>query len=82
MTYNADAKELAATLTTADGLGLSSTNVNINIDGVDYTVKTNSRGIARLSLADLTQSSYNASVSYNGNSRFDSTSTTIEIDVT
>ena len=79
--YDADAKELAVTLTTAEGGPLSSTTVNINIDGVDYAVKTSSRGVAKLSLADLAPGSYTASITYGGSSKFGSIDTTVDIDI-
>ena len=79
--YDADVKELSVTLTTAESGPLSSTTVNINIDGVDYAVKTSSRGVAKLSTVDLAPGSYTASISYAGNYRFCSGSTTIDIEV-
>ena len=72
LVYDSSAKELVATLTTVDGLALSSTTLNINVGGVDYAVKTNSRGIAKLSTANLTPGSYTVAASYNGNGRFNS----------
>ena len=81
LVYDVASKELVATLTTADGLGLSSTTVNINVDGVDYAVKTNSKGIAKLSTADLAPGSYVASASYNGNGRFNPSNASIDMKI-
>ena len=81
LVYDDSSKELVATLTTVDGLGLSSTTLNVNVGGVDYSVKTNSRGVAKLSVADLAPGSYTATISYNGNSRFSSSDTTVDIEI-
>ena len=81
LVHDADTKELVATLSNADGLGLSGTNVNINVDGVDYAVKTNSKGVAKLSIADLTPGNYVAAATYNGNSKFNSADATINFKV-
>ncbi len=81
VSYDSSAKDVVVTLTSAHGLGLSLTPVYLTIEGVDYTLRTNSRGVARLSLADLAPGSYTASISYNGNSRFGSGNTTLDIEI-
>jgi hypothetical protein len=79
--YNDDAKELVVTLTNAEGKALVTANVIVNIDGVDYALKTNSKGKAKLSTADFAPGNYTASVTYKGNSKYNPASATEEIAV-
>jgi len=79
LSYNASAKEVVVGLYSIDGLSLSSTPVSVNIGGMNYIVKTNSHGMASLSVANLTPSSYVVFASYVGNNRFNPTNTTDEI---
>jgi hypothetical protein len=68
--YNAETNQLVATLTNSEGKALNSANVVVNLDGADYALKTNSKGQAKLSTADLAPGTYTATVSYKGNSKY------------
>jgi hypothetical protein len=77
-----DSNELTATLTNADtGKAVSGANVKVNINGVTTTVKTNSKGKIKVSTADLNVTSYTASISYAGNSKYNPASATAKIDL-
>ena len=70
-------EELIATLTNEYGKALSSANVVVNLNGVDYAFKTNSKGQVKVSIADLDPKEYVATFSYAGNSKYSSAATTI-----
>ena len=61
------------------GAPLKGASVAVYIDGVKYTVKINSVGEGRLSLADFEHGTYNISVSYKGNAKYDAVSQTVDI---
>ena len=80
--YNAVDREIVATLTSgATGKAVANVNVNVNINGVDYALKTNNKGQAKVSTADLPLGTYDATISYAGNSKYDSASISISFDV-
>ena len=80
--YNPDNNELVATLTNGDtGKAVSSASVQVDINGATTTVKTNTKGQAKLSTADLPLGTYNAIISYAGNSKYSPASTSISVDV-
>ena len=76
-----DGEELVATLTNEYGKALSSANVMVNINGVDYALKTNSKGQAKLSKSDLEIGTYNATVSYAGNNKYNPSNASVVITV-
>ena len=76
-----DAKgKFVATLTNAEGAPLSA-NIVINLNGIDYAMKTNSKGHGVVSTANLTPGEYTATVTYKGNSRYNPSNTTAKVTV-
>ena len=71
--YDNKTQEIVATLTDVSGKALGHANILISVGGNDYTVKTNSKGQAVLSVADLEPSIYLAELSYKGNKVYLST---------
>ncbi|WP_406532741.1 Ig-like domain-containing protein [Methanobrevibacter sp.] len=69
-----------ATLTNAEGIPLSA-NIVINLNGVDYAMKTNSKGHGVVSTANLAPGEYTATVTYKGNSRYNPSNTTAKVTV-
>ena len=79
--YNANNNEIVVTLTNANtGKAISSANVKFNINGKTTTVKTDSKGQAKISTADLPIGS-TAKISYSGSSKYKSASTSLVISV-
>ena len=68
---------MVATLTNEYGAPLSGANVMVNVNGVDYALKTNSKGQVKVSIADLDSKDYTATFSYAGNSKYYSAAVTI-----
>ena len=78
--YNRETKEIVATLTSGDtGKGLVTVNVFVTVNGVDYVLKTNSKGQVRLSTNNLTPGIYTASITYNGNTKYNPSNVTITV---
>ena len=76
--YNNTACEIVATLTNANtGNAIGSANVKFNINGATAAAKTNSKGQAKVSTADLPSGTYNATIFYEGNSKYNIASTSI-----
>ena len=53
--------------------------LNININGKDYTVKTDSNGQARISVGTLTPGTYTATISYKGSGNYKAANTTAQV---
>ena len=80
--YDASNNEIIANLTNAaTARAIANTNVKVNLNGEDYTVKTNSKGQAKLSAAGLPLGTYKATISYAGNSKYNAASTSIDVEV-
>ena len=78
--YDYSTKELVVALTDYyTGAPLKGATVNVNIDDETYSVKINSKGEGRLSLADLDYGTYTAALSYKGNAKY--YPATVEVDV-
>ena len=77
--YNDPNGELIATLSDVEGKPLNSANLLVNIGGVDYALKTNSKGQVKLSTVNLTIGTHTATVSYNGNAKYNPTYTTATV---
>ena len=78
--YDADAKELIATLTNnVTGQPIKGATVGFKINGKSYTSKTDANGQGSVSIADLAPGTYTATVSYNGNSNYNSAKTTVSV---
>ena len=78
--YDAVTGDLVATLINeVTGQPIKSATVRVTIDGQKYTVKTNASGQAKLEISDLAPGAYTATVSYNGNSKYDPASTAVDI---
>jgi len=73
--------ELLATIINEHGKPLVVT-LNINLNGKDYTVKTDSNGQASLAIDTLKPGTYTATISYKGSSNYKATSTTAKVTVT
>ena len=73
--------KLIATLTNAEGVPLSA-NIVINLNGVDYAMKTNSKGQGSVSTKELAPGTYTATITYKGNSKYAPSSTTAKVTVT
>ena len=80
--YN-DGSKLVATLTHATtGKAIANANVKVKLNGVETTVKTNSKGQAKISTDGLTPGNYKATITYAGNSKYNSISKTASVVVT
>ena len=81
--YNNGAREVVATLiNNATDQAIKSANVRFTIGDVKQTVKSDANGQAIVSVADLELGTYTASVSYNGNSKYNSSITTVDFTIT
>ena len=78
--YDDDAKELVATLiNNVTGQPIKGGTVRFNVDGVKYTVKSDAKGQAKISTADLAPGTYTATVSYKGNTKYNPSATTVDM---
>ena len=76
--YNSANKEIIATLTNnATGKAIANAKVQVDINGETTTAKTNTKGKAVISTADLPTDTYTATISYAGNSKYNPASTNI-----
>ncbi|MBE6506270.1 MAG: hypothetical protein E7Z73_11180, partial [Methanobrevibacter millerae] len=79
--YRDPSGELVATITSEHGKTLI-VNLNIELNGKTYTVRTDSNGQAVLSLYDVTPGTYDAKISYKGSSNYKASTTTAKVTVT
>ena len=80
--YDVFSDAIVATLINrATGKTIANANVHVDIDDMTYTVKTNSKGQAKVSTADLPQGAYTAIISYAGNSKYNPAITSIDFDI-
>ena len=80
--YNAANGEIVATLTSgATGKAVANVNVQVNINGDVTTAKSNSKGQVFVSTSGLPVGKYKATISYQGNSKYNPASTTISVSV-
>ena len=78
--YNKDAKELVATLTNdATGQPIKGFTLRVKLDGVTYKLVTDANGQVKLSTADLAQGTYTATVTFNGGTKYNPSSTSIQV---
>lgn len=78
--YDENIKEIVATLKNeATGKPVTNAKVQISINGTTTTVKSDSKGIARLSTMNLPCGNYTAYVSYEGNEKYKPSGTSIDI---
>ena len=76
-------KNLVVTLKGADNNLLAGEQINIVLNSVEYVLKTNSAGKASLAIpTNLAPNTYKATVSYEGNRKYDSSKSTAKIVVT
>ena len=76
--YDAANSQVVATLTNnATGKAIANTKLQVDINGETTTAKTNSKGKATISTADLSTGTYTATISYAGNSKYNPASTNI-----
>ena len=78
--YDVSTKELVVSLTDAStGDALKGASVSVDIAGEKYTVKINSKGEGRISVADLDHGTYAVTLSYKGNAKY--APSTVDLDV-
>ncbi|WP_405304984.1 hypothetical protein [Methanobrevibacter sp.] len=76
----ADNNEIIATLTNeATGKPITNADVQVNVNGATTTVKSNTKGQVKVSTADLPFGKYIATVSYEGDDKYDPSNTTVDI---
>ncbi len=81
--FNNGARELVATLTNgATGQVIKNANVRFEVNGVKSTVKSDANGQAKVSVADLALGTYEATVNYLGNSKYNPSSITVDFTIT
>ena len=79
--YDADNKQIVGTLTnSASGKNIKNVNVKVNLNGETTTVKSNAKGQVIVSTADLDNGTYTAILSYQGNSKYNQSSTVVKVD--
>ena len=80
--YDSASKELVVSLTDAlSGSPLKGATVVVNINGINYNVKINSKGEGRLSLADLDYGTYAVTLTYKGNAQYAFTTVDLNVEV-
>ncbi|WP_407422855.1 Ig-like domain-containing protein [Methanobrevibacter sp.] len=76
--YGDSKGKLVAKLTDSEGTPLSA-NIVINLNGVNYSRKTNSKGQASVSTAKLKPGTYTATISYAGDENYSPSNTTAQV---
>ena len=79
--YRDPSGELVATIVNEHGKALV-VNLNVELNGKNYTVRTDSDGQASILLDTLTPGTYTATISYKGSSNYRASSTTAKVTVT
>ena len=80
--YDSDNKQIVATLTNNDtGKPVTGAKVNVDINGVETTVNSNSKGKVVISTADLAYGDYTATISYAGNAKYNPASTSVDFGI-
>ena len=79
MEYNGDAELVATLINYATGKGIVGATVGFKFNGKSYTAKTDANGQARVSLSTLNPSSYDAVVTYNGNTKYNPAKATFNV---
>ena len=78
--YDVSKKKIVATLTNnVTGSAIAHAHVKFNLNGMTTTVKTNSNGQATVLTTDVTSNIATAIISYAGNEKYNSASTSIDI---
>ncbi|WP_405304196.1 beta strand repeat-containing protein [Methanobrevibacter sp.] len=78
--YDADAKQFITTLTNdINGEPVSGVDVNVELNGASYTLKTNSNGQVSVSTAGFAPNVYPASVSFVGDSRYNPADASMDV---
>ena len=81
VSYSNPSGELVATIVNEHGKPLV-VNLNVNLNGKDYTVKTDSDGRASLAIGTLSPGTYTATISYKGSGNYKASTTTAKVTVT
>ena len=77
--YDADTRELTATLiNSGTGKAMAGAEVQINLNGITTSVRTDSKGQVKISTAGLSSDNYTAVISYRGKSMYNPTSITVK----
>ena len=77
--YDADARELVATLTNSvTEKAIDGASVQINLNGVASSLKTDSKGQVKISTAGLSSDNYTVIISFRGKSMYNPTSITVK----
>ena len=81
--FNNGVREVVATLTNgATGQAIKNANVRFEVNGVKSTVKSDANGQAKVSVADLALGTYEATVYYLGNSKYNPSNITVDFTIT
>ena len=80
--YDAESQELTATLKNSKtGNAVSNANMVVDINGAKTTLKSNSKGQVVFSTADWAPETYVGTISYGGNSKYNSISAAFKVDI-
>lgn len=77
--YNTNAELTATLVNYATGNGIVGATVGFKVNGKSYTVKTDSNGQAKINLSGLNPGTYDAVVSYNGNTKYNPAKETFNV---
>ena len=82
VSYNDPNGKLVATIITEHGNPFVINCLDINLNGVNYVVKTDSKGQASIPVRNLVPGEYNATISYRGSSNYKASNVTVLVNVT